>query len=118
MSEADRKWLQEVMEAYTFNDADRLKEICEEMRKDVDSNFTFLDGAPAEGETLEYKKTLDLLDECQELVEMHERNNLNLAILGGLNSIIQYILRHPDDEVRKIACNTFSQVVQNNAEPQ
>jgi len=54
MSEEDKKWLQEVMEAYTFNDADRLKEICESMRKDVDSNFTFVDGAPAEGEELEY----------------------------------------------------------------
>jgi len=76
------------MEAYSFNDADRLKEICESMRKDIESNFTSLDGAPAQGQTLEYTKTLDLLDECQELVETHERNNLNLAILGGLNSVI------------------------------
>lgn len=88
MSEEDRKWLQEVMEAYSFNDADRLKEICEQMRKDVDSKFTHVDGAPADGETLQYTKTLELLDECQELIEIHERNNLNLAILGGLNSVI------------------------------
>jgi len=118
MSQEDKKWLEEVMQTYTFNDADRLKEICEQMQKDVDSNFTHVDGAPNEGEAAEYPKTLDLLDECQELIEIHERNNLNLAILGGLNSVIQYILKHPDGEVRKIACNTFSQVVQNNAEPQ
>lgn len=52
------------MQHYTFNDADRLKEICEEIRKDVESNFTIVDGAPKEGEEHEYKKTLDLLDEC------------------------------------------------------
>ena len=96
------------MQEYTFNDADRLKDICEEMRKDVESKFVHLDGAPEEGLNKDYAKTLELLDECQELVETHERNNLNLAILGGLNSIIQYILGHPDGEVRKIACNTFS----------
>jgi len=108
MSAEDAAWLQKVMEDYTFNDADRLKEICEEMSKDIDSKFTLVDGAPQDGQNMEYTKTLDLLDECQELVETHERNNLNLAILGGLNSIIKYILGHPDGEVRKIACNTFS----------
>jgi hypothetical protein len=76
------------MQEYTFNDADRLKDICEEMRKDVESKFVNLDGAPEEGLNKDYAKTLELLDECQELVEIHERNNLNLAILGGLNSII------------------------------
>jgi len=76
------------MQEYTFNDADRLKDICEEMRKDVESKFVHLDGAPEEGLNKDYAKTLELLDECQELVETHERNNLNLAILGGLNSII------------------------------
>jgi len=108
MSPEDAAWLQKVMEEYTFNDADRLKEICDEMRKDIESKFIHIDGAPQEGLNMEYTKTLDLLDECQELVEVHERNNLNLAILGGLNSIIQYIMGHPDGEVRKIACNTFS----------
>jgi len=108
MSAEDAAWLAKAMEDYTFNDADRLKEICEQMRKDIESKFTHIDGAPQEGQNMEYAKTLELLDECQELVETHERNNLNLAILGGLNSIIQYILGHPDAEVRKIACNTFS----------
>jgi len=49
MSEEDAKWLQKVMEEYTFNDADRLKEICDEMRKDVDSKFVHIDGAPQDG---------------------------------------------------------------------
>jgi len=99
------------MEEYTFNDADRLKEICDEMRKDIEAKFTHIDGAPKEGENMEYTQTFLLLDECQDLVETHERNNLNLAILGGINSIIKYILGHPDGEVRKLACATFSQVV-------
>ena len=28
MSQEDRKWLEEAMKQYTYNDSDRLKEIC------------------------------------------------------------------------------------------
>lgn len=33
MSKEDREWLEEAMKAYTFNDVDRMKEICEELSK-------------------------------------------------------------------------------------
>jgi hypothetical protein len=29
MSKEDRKWLEEALKQYTFNDSDRLKEICD-----------------------------------------------------------------------------------------
>ena len=51
---------------------------------------------------------LDKLDQVQELIEIHERNNLNLAIMGGLESVMKYMEHHPDNAVRKMACNTFS----------
>lgn len=69
------------MHAHTFDDADRLKEICEELRKDVDAKFE-------KGEDGTYGKTLNLLDKCQETIEMHERNCLNLSLLGGLEAIL------------------------------
>lgn len=53
-----------------------------------------------------------------ELTELHERNNLNLAMCGGLESVITYILKHPDAECRAISCHLFSGVVQNNPEIQ
>ena len=49
------------MQQYTFNDADRLKEICTELKNDQDFK-------------LEENKIFDLLDECEELIEIHERN--------------------------------------------
>ena len=33
MSEEDRKWLEEAMKQYTFNDTDRLKEVIETLKK-------------------------------------------------------------------------------------
>ena len=32
MSKEERKWLEEALKQYTFNDADRLKEICKELK--------------------------------------------------------------------------------------
>lgn len=59
---------------------------------------------------------VDKMDQVQELIELHERNNLNLALMGGLHSVLEYMQRHPNKDVRKMACNTFTQVVQNNLE--
>lgn len=33
MSTQDRKWLEEAMKAYTFNDVDKLSEVCAELKK-------------------------------------------------------------------------------------
>ena len=44
MSQEDKEWLEKAMEEYTFNDADRLKEICQEMKDDIDSNFGVVSG--------------------------------------------------------------------------
>jgi len=43
---------------------------------------------------------------------------MNLALMGGLQSVMDYMQKHPDKDVRKMACNTFSQVIQNNIELQ
>lgn len=105
MSDEDKKWLEEAMKQYTFNDADRLKEICEQLKND--HNFK-----------LNEDKIYELFDECEELIEIHERNQMNLCLLGGLECLLRYMLHHPSDKIRKICCSTFSQVVQNNAEVQ
>ena len=94
------------MHEHTFNDADRLKEVCVELKKDIDGGFEKKNGT--------YDHILGLLEECQELIEIHERNCLNLCLLGGLESLLKFIHSHPDNEARIIACQTFNQVVQNN----
>lgn len=111
MSGEDKKWLEEAMNAHTFDDADRLREICEELKKDVDGKFQ-------KDEDGTFAKILNLLEECQELIEIHERNCLNLSLLGGLEAILQYMLHHPDTEARMVACQTYNQVVQNNPQVQ
>lgn len=113
MTAEDRKWLEDAMHDYTFDDAERLQKICEELRADADADFTAICGPVSD--TTDWSKLLTLLDECQELVEMHERSNLNLALLGGLDTLLRYIVGHPSPAVREMACLTFSEVVQNNA---
>jgi len=44
MSQEDKEWLEKAMQEYTFNDADRLKEICEQMKDDISSNFGMVSG--------------------------------------------------------------------------
>lgn len=105
MSEEDRKWLEAAMKEYTFSDTDKLKELCDLMKKDIDEGF-------------KHQGMVDVLDQVSELVEIHERNNYNLAMMGGLHSTLEIILKHPQGDVRKMACTLFSGVVQNNLEVQ
>lgn len=69
MSEEDKKWLEEAMKSFTFNDVDRLKEICEELKGHMSMGREHLMG---------------LLDELLEIVELHVRNSINLCLGGGM----------------------------------
>ena len=105
MSDEDYEWLTKAMEQYTFNDAERLKEICETLKEDAEKDFDGSKGALT-GEVL-----YDRLDELMTLIELHERNSLNMALCGGLQSLITFVLKHPDDEARILSCQTFNQMV-------
>lgn len=98
MSKEDKEWLEAAMKQYTVSDTDKLAELCKEMKKDIENGF-------------KEPGMLDKLDQVQELIELHERNNLNLAVMGGLDSLMKYMEQHPDNAVRKMACITFTQVV-------
>ena len=94
MSNEDKKWLEDAMQQYTFNDADRLKEVSDELKKDSDNGFK--------------NNPIELFEELQELIELHERSSLNLALCGGLETVLKYVLLHPNGEARIIACQTFN----------
>jgi superfamily I DNA/RNA helicase len=61
------------------------------MKLEVDWDFNPEKGAKT-GDALH-----DMLDELQSLIELHERNSLNLALTGGLESLTKYLFKHPDD---------------------
>ena len=98
MPEEDRKWLEEALKSYTFNDTDRLQELAKELPNKKHSK----------------QALLNMLEELQELVEMHPRNNLNLCLSGGMHDVLALIFSHPDDDVRFSACCVFTAVTQNN----
>lgn len=105
MNDEDREWLEAAMKQHTFDDADKLKEICEEMADEIKNEFKIEQGAK-QGNAL-----YDMLDRLDELIDIHERNSLNMAICGGLQSLLKYCISHPDKEARKMSCSTFSSIV-------
>jgi len=90
------------MKEYTFSDTDRLQEICKLL-----PDKTHTDG-----------KLCDMLDELQELVELHPRNNLNLCISGGMHELFALIIQHKNEKVRKLACLVIAAACSNNSQVQ
>lgn len=39
MKDEDKKWLEEAMNQHTFSDVDRMKEICDNFKADIESEF-------------------------------------------------------------------------------
>ncbi len=58
--------------------------------------------------TLPESKTLELLEEALELVEMHVRNSLNMCLCGGMATILDIIFSNPSEKARSEACGIFS----------
>lgn len=102
MSKEDQTWLTEALKAYSFNDTDRLQEICKELGKTEHTT----------------EDLTEMLDELQELVELHPRNNHNLCLCGGMQEILAMIFSHPDAGVRKLACSIFTAANSNNVDVQ
>jgi len=45
---------------------------------------------------------------------MHERNNLNLCLCGGMETLISIIFSDSSEEVKRKACYIFASANQNN----
>merc|ERR1712070_667964 len=106
--EDEKKWLEEAMKAYTFDDVNRLSEICQEMATECQNEYKGKKG----------DELYEMLEELMEIIELHERNSLNIVKCGGFESLLKFMVAHPDDEARKLSCQIYSQIVQNHAEIQ
>ncbi|CDW90103.1 armadillo beta-catenin repeat family protein [Stylonychia lemnae] len=104
MSKEDRDWLESALKEFTFNDVDRMREIC----KDLGENH----------QTMSQEILLDHLEEILELVELHPRSGLNLCLCGGMKIVMEIMFDSKDKEARKLACSIFSFCVQNSKEVQ
>jgi hypothetical protein len=95
------------MESVTFNDVDRMKEIVNTLK--AQEKLV---------EKIQTEPLLELLDELQDLVEMHPRSNHNFCLFGGMHELLSLIISHPNEKVRKASCSIFSSICQNNDEVQ
>ncbi|KAL3687516.1 hypothetical protein R1sor_013825 [Riccia sorocarpa] len=107
MSEEDRKFFYEAMQAQTIDTIQRMKEITLVMNMPQD----VLDGQGITNGEIE-----EMLEELQEHVESIDMAN-DLHAIGGLIPLLNY-LKHSDASVRARAAEVVSTVVQNNAKSQ
>lgn len=103
MSKEDRIWLEEALKQYTFNDTDKLKEDCVELKNHA---------------LLENSRVIYLLEDVEELIEMHPRNSLNICICGGMQTMFDIVFNNTNGDSRRLACAIISYCTQNNPEVQ
>ncbi|AQK61886.1 uncharacterized protein [Zea mays] len=107
LSEEDRKWFMEAMQANTIDVVKRMKEITRVMR-------TPQDVLQSQGVTPENIE--DMLDELHEHVESIDMAN-DLHSIGGLDPLLGY-LKNSNAGIRAKAAEVVSTVVQNNPKSQ
>ncbi|XP_066385765.1 hsp70 nucleotide exchange factor fes1-like [Miscanthus floridulus] len=107
LSEEDRKWFMEAMQANTIDVVKRMKEITQVMKTPED----VLQSQGVTPENIE-----DMLDELQEHVESIDMAN-DLHSIGGLDPLLGY-LKNSNAGIRAKAAEVVSTIVQNNPKSQ
>ncbi|CAN6297230.1 unnamed protein product [Urochloa humidicola] len=107
LSEEDRKWFMEAMQANTVDVVKRMKEITQVMRTPED----VLESQGVTPENIE-----EMLDELQEHVESIDMAN-DLHSIGGLDPLLGY-LKNSHAGIRAKAAEVVSTIVQNNPKSQ
>ncbi|GMH28942.1 hypothetical protein Nepgr_030785 [Nepenthes gracilis] len=107
LSEDDRRWFMEAMQAHSVDVVKRMKEITQVMQT-PDHVLEAQGVTPADIE--------DMLDELQEHVESIDMAN-DLHSIGGLVPLLGY-LKSPHANIRAKAANVVTTVVQNNPRSQ
>ncbi|EYU41749.1 hypothetical protein ABFS82_10G029700 [Erythranthe guttata] len=103
LSEADKKWFKEAMEAQTVDIVKRMKEITLVMKTSKED---------LESQGVTDQDIQDMLDELQEHVECIDMAN-DLHKIGGLTPLLGY-LEHSNSKIRAKAAEVITTIVQNN----
>lgn len=86
MSDEDRKWLEEALKAYTFDDADRIQSIAQTFEEKY--------------EEIKETELISLLEELEEIFETHHINAVNFHLAGGLKPLVGFMLEHLSSAAR------------------
>ncbi|XP_064985750.1 uncharacterized protein LOC135625224 [Musa acuminata AAA Group] len=103
LSEEDRKWFMEAMQAQTVDVVKRMKEITSVMKTPEDV---------LEAQGVKPEDIVEMLDELQEHVESIDMAN-DLHSIGGLVPLLGY-LKNSDSGIRAKAADVVTTIVQNN----
>ncbi|CAL9771297.1 unnamed protein product [Musa acuminata subsp. burmannicoides] len=107
LSEEDRKWFMEAMQAQTVDVVKRMKEITSVMKTPEDV---------LEAQGVKPEDIVEMLDELQEHVESIDMAN-DLHSIGGLVPLLGY-LKNSDSGIRAKAADVVTTIVQNNPRSQ
>ena len=56
----------------------------------------------------------NLFEQIKELVDLSAANNISLARMGGIQALLELMIAHENDEVRKLSGQVFNSVTGNN----
>ncbi|CAL9059401.1 uncharacterized protein LOC135651184 [Musa acuminata AAA Group] len=107
LSEEDKKWFMEAMQAQTVDVVKRMKEITSVMKTPEDV---------LEAQGVKPEDIVEMLDELQEHVESIDMAN-DLHSIGGLVPLLGY-LKNSDSGIRAKAADVVTTIVQNNPRSQ
>merc|ERR1712159_745615 len=98
------------MKEYCVNDVDRMQEIIKALKQMREN--------PGAKETLDHENMNEMLEELQDHVELHPRNNLNLCIMGGMIELLALAFGYPNESVRRNAMQIVTSACANNLQVQ
>ena len=113
----DTQWIATETNKYTFEETDPLKIAIDTLKEQRTSAVLKLENQ-ARPEEMSSEAMDELFDEIKELVELSNANNIGLARLGGLQALLEIMVAHGDDGVRKNAAQVFNAVTGNNLKVQ
>ena len=109
----DTQWLTIETNKYTFEETDPLKIAIDTLKEQSKSAVLKLENQ-TRPEEMSSEAMDELFEEIKELVELSNANNIGLARMGGLQALLEIMVAHGDDQVRKNAGQVFNAVTGNN----
>jgi len=105
------------MNKVKFDESDGLKQVVDKLAQaSEDSKKRRQEGKATDAEDDDIVEAVtELLEELTELVEVNSANSKNLCHMGGMATLLELMVAHDEEQVRKSASRVFGTITSNNA---
>ena len=100
VTKEDTKWLETTIKQFKFEQSDSLKKAIDQLKEQSQIAKDKLNKKTNANE-LSVDDFDELFENIKELVELNAANNISLANMGGVQALLELIVAHKEDSVRK-----------------